>query len=83
MELPLPPKKVFGNMGREFIAERQQSLQKYLNLILMHHLLSGSIYIKRFLDPTKYPTDLQGECVVSLKRLNLRGLVYGSFNDNI
>ena len=27
IELPLPPKKVFGNMEREFIAERQQGLQ--------------------------------------------------------
>ena len=25
-ELPLPPKKMFGNMEREFIAERQQGL---------------------------------------------------------
>ena len=27
IELPLPPKKVFGNMEREFIAERQTGLQ--------------------------------------------------------
>ena len=27
IELPLPPKKVFGNMEREFIAERQNGLQ--------------------------------------------------------
>ena len=27
IELPLPPKKVFGNMDREFIAERQKGLQ--------------------------------------------------------
>ena len=27
IELPLPPKKVFGNMEREFIAERQIGLQ--------------------------------------------------------
>ena len=61
MDLPLPPKKVFGNMDREFIAERQQALQKYLNLLLMHHLLSGSIYFKKFLDPSRYPAEMQGE----------------------
>lgn len=27
IELPLPPKRVFGKMEREFIAERQQGLQ--------------------------------------------------------
>ena len=26
-DLPLPPKRMFGNMDREFIAERQQGLQ--------------------------------------------------------
>ena len=30
IELPLPPKKVFGNMDREFIAERQTGLQVLL-----------------------------------------------------
>ncbi|XP_072027305.1 PX domain-containing protein kinase-like protein isoform X2 [Amphiura filiformis] len=59
MDLPLPPKKVFGNMDREFIAERQQALHKYLQLVLIHHLMSGSIYIKRFLDPTRYPAEMQ------------------------
>lgn len=27
IDLPLPPKKVFGKLEREFIAERQQGLQ--------------------------------------------------------
>ncbi|XP_038054401.1 PX domain-containing protein kinase-like protein isoform X1 [Patiria miniata] len=59
LELPLPPKKVFGNMDREFIAERQQSLQQYLSLILSHHLLATSFIVKRFLDPSNYPANLQ------------------------
>eukprot|EP00057_Strongylocentrotus_purpuratus_P029067 XP_011683541.1 PREDICTED: PX domain-containing protein kinase-like protein [Strongylocentrotus purpuratus] len=54
MELGLPPKKVFGNMEREFIAERQQALQGYLNRILSHQLLSSCFLVKRFLDPTNY-----------------------------
>lgn len=27
IDLPLPPKKLFGNMEREFIAQRQQGLE--------------------------------------------------------
>ena len=27
IDAPLPPKKVFGNFDREFVAERQQGLQ--------------------------------------------------------
>ncbi|XP_041460484.1 PX domain-containing protein kinase-like protein isoform X2 [Lytechinus variegatus] len=54
MELGLPPKKVFGNMEREFIAERQQALQAYLNRLLSHQLLLSCFLVKRFLDPTNY-----------------------------
>ena len=61
LELGLPPKKVFGNMEREFIAERQQALQAYLNRILSHQLLSSSFLVKRFLDPTRYPPQSVGE----------------------
>ncbi|XP_071807254.1 PX domain-containing protein kinase-like protein isoform X1 [Asterias amurensis] len=59
LDLPLPPKKMFGNMDREFIAERQQNLQQYLTLILSHHLLATSIIVKRFLDQANYPSNLQ------------------------
>ncbi|XP_071486643.1 PX domain-containing protein kinase-like protein [Diadema antillarum] len=57
MELLLPPKRVFGNMEREFIAERQQALQAYLNRLLSHHILSSCYVVKRFLDPTHYPAN--------------------------
>ncbi|XP_071816686.1 PX domain-containing protein kinase-like protein isoform X2 [Apostichopus japonicus] len=58
LELPLPPKKIFGNMEREFVADRQMALQRYLSLILSHHMLSSSLFFKKFLDPTNYPVDL-------------------------
>ncbi|XP_070559804.1 PX domain-containing protein kinase-like protein isoform X2 [Ptychodera flava] len=52
--LPLPPKKVFGNMEREFVAERQRALQQYLNTILANLMLANSLFVKQFLDINNY-----------------------------
>uniref|UniRef100_I3IV85 PX domain containing serine/threonine kinase n=1 Tax=Oreochromis niloticus TaxID=8128 RepID=I3IV85_ORENI len=52
--LPLPPKKLIGNMDREFIAERQRGLQTYLDTITQHPLLCSSLPVKKFLDPNNY-----------------------------
>ncbi|XP_030634527.1 PX domain-containing protein kinase-like protein isoform X4 [Chanos chanos] len=54
LNLPLPPKKLIGNMDREFIAERQKGLQAYLNFITGHHILSSCELVKKFLDTTNY-----------------------------
>ncbi|XP_023655405.1 PX domain-containing protein kinase-like protein isoform X1 [Paramormyrops kingsleyae] len=54
INLPLPPKKLIGNMDREFIAERQKGLQAYLNFITSHHILSSSELVKKFLDTNNY-----------------------------
>ncbi|KAG7478152.1 hypothetical protein MATL_G00077230 [Megalops atlanticus] len=54
INLPLPPKKLIGNMDREFIAERQKGLQTYLNFITTHHILSNCELVKKFLDPNNY-----------------------------
>ncbi|KAG1699387.1 tRNA wybutosine-synthesizing protein 2 [Nymphon striatum] len=54
VDLPLPPKKIFGNMEREFVAERQQGLQDFVNIILSHPVLSQNINVKRFFDPENY-----------------------------
>ncbi|XP_020616802.1 PX domain-containing protein kinase-like protein [Orbicella faveolata] len=59
IDLSLPPKKVFGNMDATFIAERQQGLQNYINLILAHPILTRHIAVKRFLDPANYSWDFQ------------------------
>uniref|UniRef100_A0A8C6MEU2 PX domain containing serine/threonine kinase like n=1 Tax=Nothobranchius furzeri TaxID=105023 RepID=A0A8C6MEU2_NOTFU len=54
ISLPLPPKKLIGNMDREFIAERQKGLQAYLDSITQHPLISTSLIVKKFLDPNNY-----------------------------
>ncbi|XP_020824608.1 PX domain-containing protein kinase-like protein isoform X7 [Phascolarctos cinereus] len=54
LSLPLPPKKLIGNMDREFIAERQKGLQNYLNVITTNHILSNCELVKKFLDPSNY-----------------------------
>uniref|UniRef100_A0A8D2PD56 PX domain containing serine/threonine kinase like n=1 Tax=Zosterops lateralis melanops TaxID=1220523 RepID=A0A8D2PD56_ZOSLA len=54
LSLPLPPKKLIGNMEREFIAERQKGLQAYLDVITTHHILSNCELVKKFLDPNNY-----------------------------
>jgi len=59
LNLPLPPKKLIGNMGREFIAERQTGLQNYLNIILMNPILASSLPVRKFLDPDNYATPFQ------------------------
>ncbi|KAK6175076.1 hypothetical protein SNE40_013612 [Patella caerulea] len=58
IEFRLPPKKVFGNFDREFIAVRQSGLQEFLQSVLSNHLLAESIYVKKFLDPKTYSTNL-------------------------
>lgn len=52
--LPLPPKRLIGNMDPEFINERQQGLQKYLNTVLMNPILVSSLPAKSFVDPANY-----------------------------
>ncbi|XP_044066679.1 PX domain-containing protein kinase-like protein isoform X3 [Siniperca chuatsi] len=54
ISLPLPPKKLIGNMDREFIAERQRGLQTYLDSITQHPMLCSSLTVKKFLDPNNY-----------------------------
>ncbi|XP_057700875.1 PX domain-containing protein kinase-like protein isoform X2 [Corythoichthys intestinalis] len=54
INLPLPPKKLIGNMDREFIAERQRGLQAYLDAVTQHPLLCAALPVKKFLDPNNY-----------------------------
>ncbi|KAK0168115.1 hypothetical protein PV327_001948 [Microctonus hyperodae] len=58
LELPLPPKKIIGNMDAEFIAQRQIALQHYLNVVLMNPILASSLSMKHFLDPNNYAAPL-------------------------
>ncbi|CAI9714841.1 domain-containing kinase isoform X1 [Octopus vulgaris] len=59
IELAIPPKKMFGNMEREFVAERQLGLQQYLNSILEYPLLASSLIVKRFLNAKSYSDNLR------------------------
>ena len=58
--LPLPPKKVFGNMDNTFIAERLLGLQQYLNSITQEPMFVRHECFKRFMDPKNYPANMQG-----------------------
>lgn len=60
IDLPLPPKKIIGNMEPDFIAQRQLALQNYLNIVLMNPILASSLPMKKFLDPDNYTTPLHG-----------------------
>ena len=51
VKIILPAKKMFGNMDRQFIIERQRALQDYINLVMIsqnkkikikHPLILGS-----------------------------------------
>ncbi|XP_017097415.2 PX domain-containing protein kinase-like protein [Drosophila bipectinata] len=54
IDLPLPRKRIFGNMRPEFVAERKQALQVYINAVLMNPILASSLPAKRFVDPESY-----------------------------
>ncbi|XP_014671766.1 PREDICTED: PX domain-containing protein kinase-like protein isoform X2 [Priapulus caudatus] len=59
IDLSLPSKKVFGNLDREFVAERQQGLQSYLDALAGHLMVSSNILVKKFLDPESYAINYQ------------------------
>lgn len=63
--LLLPPKKLIGNMDRDFIAERQRGLQAYLDSVTQHPLLSCSLPVKKFLDPNSYSANYTGTIALS------------------
>lgn len=58
--LLLPPKKLIGNMDRDFIAERQRGLQAYLDSVTQHPVLSSSLPVKKFLDSNSYSANYTG-----------------------
>lgn len=65
VELPLPPKRLLGNMEREFIAERQHGLQTLMDQILNHAMLAASDIVKKFLDTVNYNTNHTGICLLN------------------
>ncbi|KAH8372970.1 hypothetical protein KR009_009168 [Drosophila setifemur] len=63
IELPLPRKRIFGNMRPEFVAERKQALQVYINTVLMNPILASSLPTKRFVDPESYSQSFHDHAV--------------------
>ncbi|KAM3960364.1 PX domain-containing protein kinase-like protein [Aphomia sociella] len=70
--LPLPPKKLIGNMQPSFIAERQIALQNYLNELLKHQILALSLQVRSFLDPENYPLNIAEQALQTMS-IALRG----------
>ncbi|XP_046840763.1 PX domain-containing protein kinase-like protein [Xenia sp. Carnegie-2017] len=59
--LPLPPKKMFGNMDNAFIAERLTGLQQYLQRVMEEPMFVRHECFKQFMDPKNYPLKMQDE----------------------
>lgn len=58
-ELPLPPKKAFGNMDSTFLHERRLGLQKFMDLVLSNSLFCHHLAVKKFLDPRNYSDEIE------------------------
>ncbi|XP_011207308.2 PX domain-containing protein kinase-like protein isoform X1 [Bactrocera dorsalis] len=63
IDLPMPGKRLFGNMRPDFIAERRQALQVYINTVLMNPILASSLPAKRFVDPDSYSQSFHDQAV--------------------
>ncbi|XP_067632522.1 PX domain-containing protein kinase-like protein isoform X2 [Eurosta solidaginis] len=63
IDLPMPGKRLFGNMRPDFIAERRQALQIYINAVLMNPILASSLPAKRFVDPDSYSQSFHDQAV--------------------
>lgn len=72
IELPLPPKKFFGNMQPSFIAERHKALQIYIEEVLKSHKLALSYPVRSFLDPDHYSKTILEEALQTIS-IALRG----------
>lgn len=58
-ELPIPPKKAFGNMKPEFLNTRQLGLQNFIDQVLSNLILANSLPVKKFLDEENYFQNFQ------------------------
>lgn len=72
IDLPLPPKKLIGNMHPSFIAERQIALQNYINEVMKHQILALSLQMRSFLDPNNYSLAIAEQALQTVS-IALRG----------
>eukprot|EP00040_Diaphanoeca_grandis_P000325 m.15105 g.15105 ORF g.15105 m.15105 type:complete len:506 (-) comp10446_c0_seq1:50-1567(-) len=50
----LPPKRMFGNLKPEFITERRQQLETFLQSLSVHPVIKNSLAVKLFFDNKRY-----------------------------
>ncbi|XP_067934942.1 PX domain-containing protein kinase-like protein isoform X2 [Watersipora subatra] len=67
--LTFPPKKAFGNMSREFIAERMQKLQVFLHEVLANWILANSLSTKQLLCDEGYSENFQEQALQHISML--------------
>ncbi|CAH0380646.1 unnamed protein product [Bemisia tabaci] len=72
LKFQFPPKKYFGNLNPEFVAERQVGLQSFLDTVLMNPILSLSLPVRRFLNPETYSIPFQEQAMTKVSMI-LRG----------
>ncbi|XP_028164734.1 PX domain-containing protein kinase-like protein [Ostrinia furnacalis] len=72
IDLPLPPKKLIGNMQPSFIAERQIALQNYIDEVLKREVLALTLQVRSFLDPSNYSLAIAEQALQSVS-IALRG----------
>lgn len=72
IDLPIPPKKLIGNMQPSFVAERQVALQTYINEVLKNHVLALSLQVRSFLDPNNYSLSIAEQALQTIS-IALRG----------
>ncbi|XP_045777316.1 PX domain-containing protein kinase-like protein [Maniola jurtina] len=72
IDLPIPPKKLIGNMQPSFVAERQIALQNYINEVLKHQILALSLPVRTFLDPSNYSLNIAEQALQTMS-IALRG----------
>ncbi|XP_032519991.2 PX domain-containing protein kinase-like protein [Danaus plexippus] len=72
IDLPIPPKKLIGNMQPSFVAERQIALQNYINEVLKHQILALSLPVRSFLDPNNYSISIAEQALQTVS-IALRG----------
>lgn len=82
IDLPLPGKRIFGNMRPDFIAERKEALQVYINTVLMNPILASSLPAKRFVDPESYSQSFHGAYIYRITNIFLLLISSASFTDH-
>jgi PX domain-containing protein kinase-like protein len=58
VNLPIPPKKLFGSTDKGTVSLRQQGLQEFLDAVVAHPLLQYELFFQQFINPKEFMEDL-------------------------